>query len=120
MTSQLFWSASLTKVILSPSALTVPLSVFSGAAAALSLPISQLLPISCATAAMLNVTQIAITKTHSFFIERNLLLGKVAPVELNSLVQYESSCELDVRRPEMLRNSENLFFEGHYEFGRPK
>src|SRR5438045_4526916 len=109
MTSQLFWSASSTNVTLSPSAFTVPLRLLRGAAAAaLSLPMSLLLLVSCATAAMLKVTQIAITRIHSFFIERNLL-WKNCPVELDSLVQYESSAELDVSRREMLQDDEIYF-----------
>src|ERR1700756_44936 len=74
ITSQLFWSASLTKVTLSPSALTVPFSVFKGPIdEVLLLPMSQLLPISWARATVLNATQTATKSINSFFIEHHLL-----------------------------------------------
>jgi hypothetical protein len=60
------------------------------------------LAVSCATAAILNVTQIAITRIHSFFIERNLLWNN-CPVKLDSLVEYESSTEFDVRDRDVTR-----------------
>src|SRR5438067_2515197 len=97
MTSQLFWSASLTNVTLSPSAFTVPLSVLSGAAAAVlsfAFPMSQLLPMSCARAAVLHAKQTATTNINSFFIERHLLCAN-CPVKLDSCLHYESSEVLD-------------------------
>src|SRR5579863_7616553 len=88
MTSQAFWSASLIKVILSPSALTVPLRVLSGAdmddlPMLSSLPmVSGLAMVSCATAARLNIRQAARMGINSFFI--SCLLGWMAFETLDS------------------------------------
>src|SRR5258708_28545693 len=74
MTSQALWSASFTKVILSPSAFTVPLRVLSGADMD-DLPMLSSLPmvsgfpmVSCAIAARLNIRQAARMGINSFFI----------------------------------------------------
>src|SRR5260370_21366396 len=93
MTSQDFWSASSTKVILSPSALTVPLRVLSGAGAD-ALPISSgLAMVSCAMAVRLNVRQTARIAINSFFIVFSPWLD--GPAKLKLLLVYEAGRGLD-------------------------
>src|ERR1700730_9025403 len=73
MTSQLFWSLSLTNVTLPPSALTVPFSVFRGAAAAVLSDVDCDVVSCCAKAVMLITNIKANKQTISFFIESLLL-----------------------------------------------